>query len=921
MPPRPPPAQTPSHGSAVGNRSFKRGQSGTATPAAVRAGRRSSFEVHASSDRQTSMRPLEARVLKAEEMRHQQEEESGVVLDDEARGDPLDPALRELLNLPPEERETDTVESLAESLSKLAPQFFGHVTDDQQTEIARCALYHFFEPGEEVCMEDDELCFFFVVLHGVVEVDETRVSHNEGTKGRDDAQMRTKRYTAGRGFHHYPLVMQSRFYGYNARIPADSHGASILLIQKGDYISTLRRSVDKEMTETVTMLKTTPFFASWSEASMNRLYFWFDRQKRGPEEDVVTQGDDADFCFIIKSGRCDVLVDAADEGGDESESTSAATSIEASPAFRRDQGAGTAEGQTGAEDGKAAKSFNKKRKQALKMAAAAAFKSGHGDQDLKLRANMRHVVTLRPGAIVGEIALFKDGVKRMATVRTADQTELLLLDKKSFLDLDKATLNVIAENARYNAACTKEPNMRTRDDLQILQQRTSHLSHLSALSSDVHLELCRVMRYRKVTENTLLVRKGMAARCLYVLISGTAGVYFIDPEPKKGKSRWANLQSMGGSPRKRDLTADAYVGVKPNDTIRAGQAIGEEELLQENPVFAFTAVTPEPAELMEIDRSDFDRILKADKTTERGQLIEFLNGLPMLEGTAVASIHALMNSVTKKAFVRDQLCLAHPPDQSLGSASFSSDCIYLVYSGEARLLCNVDPKDARPPPAIDPAGPAYGPAVNAPPPHNSRVERHVGSAVAPVAILGPGECITESLLPGAGSRWCLRPITQLEILVIPKKDWQDTLRLTTIADLRGIAADKAAFFKLHTERIIAQTAQMHQLRKSASKTNSKAASPRVKRASLSMADFATPVPRDAYAPIVAPTERPMPSPRGEGGLSLPPINSPRESPRSEGTPRRAGGDPAGTPRGSPGYSPAIRMGRSSAIAMRPLIAG
>ena len=87
---------------------------------------------------------------------------------------------------------------------------------------------------------------------------------------------------------------------------------------------------------------------------------------------------------------------------------------------------------------------------------------------------MRHIVTLRPGAIVGEIALFKDGVKRMATVRTSDHVELLILDKKSFLDLDRATLNIISENARYNAACTKEPGQRTRDDLQILQQRTAH---------------------------------------------------------------------------------------------------------------------------------------------------------------------------------------------------------------------------------------------------------------------------------------------------------------------------------------------------------------------------------------------------------------------------------------------------------------
>ena len=82
------------------------------------------------------------------------------------------------------------------------------------------------------------------------------------------------------------------------------------------------------------------------------------------------------------------------------------------------------------------------------------------------------------------------------------------------------TLHLISENARYNAACTKEPHQRTREDLQILQQRTSHLHHLSSLTSDTHLELCRVMRYRKVNESSMLVRKGIAASCLYVIISG-----------------------------------------------------------------------------------------------------------------------------------------------------------------------------------------------------------------------------------------------------------------------------------------------------------------------------------------------------------------------------------------------------------------
>lgn len=813
---------------------------------------RSSFEEHASSDRWTSMGPLETRVLTAEGKRQKEAEMQGAVLDDDEYGDPLDPNLRDSLNTPPGLRQKD--DSLCAALNKLAPHFFDILSVDQQTEVARCALYHFFEPGQILCTEDEETSFVFVVLHGEVEVEEPRVSLNEGLSGREAVQKRTKIYNAGMCFHHFPLVMQSRFYGYNARVPEGSMGASILIVSKADYISILRRTIDRDMTETVQMLQSTPFFRSWPTVTLSRLYFWFSREKRGPEEDVVTQGDDADFCFIIKSGRCDVLVELTDancpsapgirrnsrENFDPSESAQSAMPLRRNPAggasvpaFRRHLRRGERT-DDGAEESAAAnklKMMRSQRKQALKFAAAAAFKGNHGDQGLKLRENMRHIVTLRPGSLVGEIALLTDGTQRMATVRTADHVELLMLDKKSFLDLDKTTLNIISENARYNAACTKEPEQRGNDDLHILQSRTSHMTFLSALSSDVHRELCRVMRYRKVSENAILVRKGMPAECLYVLISGSVSIHVTDPN----RRRWSSLTAgkNGRISVKQDLTADVFEGVKPNDVKRAGQAIGEDELLEEDAKFGFTAVTSEPVELMEIERSDFDRILKSDKTSERGQLIEFLNNLPMLEGTAIASMHALANAAVKRSFVPDQLCLAYPPDQSLGSASFSSDYIYLVFSGEARILGVIDSdgrRGSKEVPVIDPQGAAYGPATDLPPPHNSRIERHVGSMLKPLAIIGPGECITERMLPGADARWCLRSITQLDLLSIPKRNWQETLRLDAIADLRSIAADKAAFFQQQLNTI-SQTVKRQnseaQLRKlSGRRTSSTDASPR-----------------------------------------------------------------------------------------------
>ena len=874
------------------------------------------------------MRALESRVIQKESQRIEKMEATGV---EEDLDDPMDATSQELLNIIPEERETQHLDKIVELLAKNAKDFVAHLSDEQQSDVARCCLYHYFSDGELVCGADEDTSFFFVLLHGSIHIEETRVSHQEGSRSDGDANsMRTTMLQAGKGFHHYPLVMQSRFYGYTATVD-DPRGASVLLISKADYVHILRRTVEKEMTDTVSMLKNTPFFSSWSDTSMARLYFWFERRKLAPEEDVVKQGSDADFCFIIRSGRCDVLVEVADGEGEGAPSESGGSSIEASPAFMRGGGGGAASpgkleavGEEGGGSPSPTKSpmskLASKRKNMLKMAAAAAFRGDAPDAP-PLRANMRHIVTLRPGAIVGEIALFKDGVKRMATVRTSDNVEILILDKKSFLDLDKATLNIISENARYNAACTKEPSQRTRDDLQILQQRTAHLSHLSSLSTDVHLELCRVMRYRKVNENAILVRKGMPAQCLYVLISGAASTYITEPRQNR---RWSQMATAGKAPtlRRRNVSVEAFIGMKATDVLRAGEAIGEDELLQENPVFNITAVTTEPVELMEIERHDFDRILKADRTSERGRLIEFLNELPMLDGTAVAAIHTLSNNVTRKSFMRDQLCLAHPPDQSLGSASYCGDFIYLIFSGEARLMCGAEPLGTRAVPVIDSSGPAYGPAIDEPPPHNSRVERHLGSTIAPVATLGPGECISESMLPGPGSRWCLRPITQMEILIIPRKDLSDTLRMTSIQELKGIAGDKAAFFHLHLQHILAQTAAMHQMRKANSKASMLNQTPRTSKRMNMVSERATP--RNAYEPIV--------SPRESGSPRLPAIEqppSPMGSPTRNSSPRRQGmgselppmgNDPAGKPKGMD-YAPAIKLGKSSAIGMRPLHAG
>ena len=163
--------------------------------------------------------------------------------------EPLEPAVVDLLNSVPEERGIQQCDGIVKILEQLAPEFTAGISDDQMTEVAKVCMYHYFTAGHDICTPTDETAFFFIVLHGTVEIEERRVTHLEGATG-TQASMRTTTAKTGTAFHHYPLVMQSPFYGYNARV-TDPAGASLLLLSRSDYVSILRKTVDKEMSDTV----------------------------------------------------------------------------------------------------------------------------------------------------------------------------------------------------------------------------------------------------------------------------------------------------------------------------------------------------------------------------------------------------------------------------------------------------------------------------------------------------------------------------------------------------------------------------------------------------------------------------------------------------------------------------------------------
>ena len=160
---------------------------------------------------------------------------------------------------------------------------------------------------------------------------------------------------------------------------------------------------------------------------------------------------------------------------------------------------------------------------------------------------------------------------------------------------------------------------------------------------------------------------------------------------------------------------------------------------------------------MEVELDDFNTHLKPHRTDKLGQLYSFLEGLPPLAGLSAFELHAIGKLAVAHGIGEGQLCLAsvphHPPSTPLGAIPYSRDTVYIIRSGEARLLCSLE--------ARTPEQAKEGAAGSAPQHErgaattvlaNRALEAALGSS-APLASLGPTEVRTD---PTPKSRVTLR---------------------------------------------------------------------------------------------------------------------------------------------------------------------
>ena len=143
-----------------------------------------------------------------------------------------------------------------------------------------------------------------------VEQPRLKMAESDGSSAHYDLvnrkTLRKSVLNAGEDFGHFTLVTAASLCGYEARAAAG--GCGVLRVSRADYARVLSRRVERQMTEAVKQLRASPFFGDWTPAALQRLYFMLERRRLQPGYDVCRQGDLADFCFIIASGACDIVV-------------------------------------------------------------------------------------------------------------------------------------------------------------------------------------------------------------------------------------------------------------------------------------------------------------------------------------------------------------------------------------------------------------------------------------------------------------------------------------------------------------------------------------------------------------------------------------------------------------------------------------
>jgi CRP-like cAMP-binding protein len=157
--------------------------------------------------------------------------------------------------------------------------------------------YLLIEKNSVIFHEGDEGDLFYIILKGSVKV---LIGENSLRGFKDSAVL-----TAGSSFGELALIKNKPRSGTVFTLE-DTHFA---VLSKKDFLRILGTFTNKQFDELTKFLKSLPLFAGWSLSTLFRLNYLFVLVKFKRGQKVFTEGDNAEFVYIVKKGEFEISKD------------------------------------------------------------------------------------------------------------------------------------------------------------------------------------------------------------------------------------------------------------------------------------------------------------------------------------------------------------------------------------------------------------------------------------------------------------------------------------------------------------------------------------------------------------------------------------------------------------------------------------
>eukprot|EP00002_Diphylleia_rotans_P028435 TRINITY_DN5742_c0_g3_i2.p1 TRINITY_DN5742_c0_g3~~TRINITY_DN5742_c0_g3_i2.p1 ORF type:complete len:731 (-),score=151.56 TRINITY_DN5742_c0_g3_i2:128-2320(-) len=239
--------------------------------------------------------------------------------------------------------------------------------------------------------------------------------------------------------------------------------------------------------------------------------------------------------------------------------------------------------------------------------------------------------------------------------------------KKADIEMTQASLRDIL---------TKQPEERTHDDLAFLREITKSLKFFHQMAIDLHVDLCKVMRYEEVKSGNPVFYQGSIGKTFYVVLSGSVTVHVksTDEEEKQDEQEQPDGAKQGEKP----VDLGRMVA-----TIYSGESFGELALLKSTAApRAASIVAAEDAEFLTIHKTDYDKTLKKMQIQALENKLLFLRTFSFFRNWELKRLtrfsHFMKNVVYNSA------------ETIIVKQGQISDHVYLIYKGQCRVVYLAD---------------------------------------------------------------------------------------------------------------------------------------------------------------------------------------------------------------------------------------